>query len=47
MNDDNTSMKIEDDSKTLGISVKTKNNENPIDYAQSFDVRDMNRNKKN
>ncbi len=42
MDDNNTSMKIEDDSKTLSIKVKTKNTENPIDYNESFDVRDMN-----
>jgi len=42
MNDDNTSMKIEDDSKTLSIKVETKNTENLIDYNESFDVRDMN-----
>ncbi len=41
MNDDNTSMKIEDDGNTLSIKVKTKNTENPIDYAESFDVSDM------
>lgn len=42
MNDDNTSMKIEDDGKTLSISVRTKNTENPIDYDKSFDVSNMN-----
>lgn len=35
-------MKIEDDSKTLSIKVKTKNTENPIDYDKSFDARGMN-----
>ncbi len=42
MEDNNTKMKIEDDGKTLSMMVKTKNTENPIDYDQSFDVRDMN-----
>ncbi len=42
MNDNNTKMKIEDDGKTLSMMVKTKNTENPIEYNESFDVRDMN-----
>lgn len=42
MEDNNTKMKIEDDSKTLSIKVQTKNTENPIDYNESFDVRGMN-----
>lgn len=42
MEDNNTSMKIEDDSETMSIRVKTKNTENPIDYEESFDVRAMN-----
>ncbi len=46
MNDDNTSMKIVDDSKTLSIKVKTRNKENPIDYKESFDVRAMNEEQK-
>ncbi len=42
MEDNNTKMKIEDDGKTLSMMVKTRNTENPIDYDESFDVRDMN-----
>jgi hypothetical protein len=42
MSDDNTKMKIEDDSRTLSISIKTRNTTNPIDYDKSFDVRDLN-----
>lgn len=42
MNDDNTSMKIEDDGKTLSIKVKTKNADNQVDYDESFDVTNMN-----
>lgn len=42
MEDNNTKMKIEDNSKTLSIKVETKNTENPIDYDKSFDVRNMN-----
>lgn len=46
MNDDNTTMKIEDDGKTLSVMVQTRNTENPIDYDKSFDVRDMNEKQK-
>lgn len=42
MEDNNTKMKIEDDSKTLSINVKTRNTDNPIDYEKSFDVTNMN-----
>jgi len=35
-------MKIEDDSKTLSIKVKTRNAKNPVDYDKSFDVRGKN-----
>jgi hypothetical protein len=41
MNDNNTSMKIEDDGKTMSINVKTRNTEYPIDYDKSFDVSNM------
>lgn len=42
VNDDNTSMKIEDDGETMSIKLKTKNTGSQIDYDKSFDVRNMN-----
>jgi uncharacterized protein YdcH (DUF465 family) len=41
MNNDNATMKIVDDGKTMSIKVKIKNVENPVDYAEAFDIRNM------
>ena len=42
MEDNNKKMSVEDDGKTMSIKVKIKNTDNSIDYAESFDVRDLN-----
>lgn len=39
--DNNKTVKIEDDGNTMSMRVKIENTEEPVDYAESFDVRDM------
>lgn len=40
--DDNKTVKIEDDGKVLSMKVSIRNTEQPIDFDESFDIRDMN-----
>ena len=42
MEDHKTKMMVEDDGETMSIKVKIKNDQNPVDYTNSFDVRDLN-----
>ncbi len=46
MDDNNKTVKIEDDGNTMSMQVKIKNTEEPVDYDESFDVRDMNEKQK-
>ena len=42
MEDNNKTVKIEDDGNTMSMKVKIKNTEEPVAYEKSFDVRDKN-----
>lgn len=41
MEDNNKTVKIEDDGNTMSMRVKIENIEEPVDYDERFDVRDM------
>ena len=41
MEDNNKEVKIEDDGNTMSLRVKIENIEEPVDYDERFDVRDM------
>ncbi len=44
--DNNKTVRIEADGNTMSMKVKIKNIEEPMDYDESFDVRDMNEKQK-
>jgi hypothetical protein len=41
MNDGHTTMKMVDDGKTMSLKLKITDVENPVDYAEHFDVINM------
>ena len=41
IDDNNKTVKVEDDGHTMYISAKINNTKEPVDYEKSFDVRNM------